>query len=171
MQVRIQVESTAGAETLERFPESLRQGVERGLERATELLERAVAAGARSPLGAESRNPLGELARSVTREVYHEDGRAVGRVFLGAPADQYGIFVEVGTRPHFPPPAAIEGWVRRRLGVTDDRQARQLAFLIGRKIARHGTKGRFLFERALHENVDRVAEILEEEVGEAVAGD
>ena len=167
MQARIQAEGRAGAKMLGRFPESLRQGVERGLDRATELLERAVAAKARSPLGAESRQPLGELARSVTRAVYHEDRRAVGRVFLGSPADQYGIFVETGTRPHFPPPAAIEGWVRRRLGVTDDRQARQLAFLIGRKIARHGTKGRFLFERALHENVDRVAEILEEEVREA----
>ena len=169
MEVQIQVEGNAGAEMFGRFPEALRRAVERGLERATEVLERAVAAAAQSPLGAESRAPLGELARSVRREVFHDNGQTVGRVFLGAPADEYGIFVEVGTRPHFPPPAAIEGWVRRRLGVTDDRQARELAFLIGRKIARRGTPGRFLFERALQENEDRVVKILEDEVAAAMA--
>ena len=174
MQLQAQVEGNAGGEMFGRFPEDLRQAVERGLERATELLERDVAAGARSPLGAASRAPLGELARSVTREVLHsgpDDAVSVGRVFLGAPADQYGLFVETGTRPHFPPPAAIEGWVRRRLGITDDRQAREVAFLIGRKIAHSGTPGRFLFERALAENVDRVVEILEEEVAAAVSGE
>jgi hypothetical protein len=60
--------------------------------------------------------------------------------------------------------------VRRRLGITDDRQAREAAFLIGRKIARTGTPGRRLFERALEENVDRVIGILEEEVAGAVSG-
>ena len=174
MQLQAQVEGKAGAEMFGRFPETLRQAVERGLDRATELLERSVAAAALSPFGAASRAPLGELARSVTREVISsgQDGAvSVGRVFLGAPADEYGLFVETGTRPHFPPPAAIEGWVRRRLGITDDRQAREVAFLIGRKIARSGTPGRFLFERALAENVDRVVEILEDEVAKGVSGE
>ncbi|MGH9784573.1 MAG: hypothetical protein ACRD88_10330 [Terriglobia bacterium] len=175
MQLQIQFEGNASAAMFSQFPDALRRAIERGLERATELLERAVAAAALSPFGARSGAPLGELARSLKREVFSEGGqdnvRAVGRVFLGAPADQYGIFVEVGTRPHFPPPAAIESWVRRRLGVTNDRQARELAFLIGRKIARTGTPGRFLFERALEENVDRVVAILEEEVAQAVSGE
>ena len=166
MQLQLQLEGNARATLFEQFPDALRRAVERGLERATALLERAVVAAAQSPFGARSGAPLGELARSVTREVVSDahSGHAVGRVFLGAPADQYGIFVEVGTRPHFPPPAAIEGWVRRRLGVTNDRQAREIAFLIGRKIARTGTPGRFLFEQALEENVDRVVRILEEEI-------
>lgn len=171
MQLEAQVESNNGGEMLGRFPELLRQAVERALDRATELLERAVAAGAQSPLGTESRAPLGEWARSLRREVYEQDAVTVGRVFLGVPADQYGLFVEVGTRPHFPPPAAIEGWVRRRLGITDDRQVREVAFLIGRKIARSGTSGRQLFERALGDNVDRVVEILEEEVAKGVSGE
>src|SRR3990172_4036209 len=159
MELQIQLEGNASAAMFGQFPDALRQAVERGLERATELLERAVAAAAMSPFGTRSGGPLGELARSVTREVIPGEERAVGRVFLGSPADQYGLFVEVGTRPHFPPPAAIEGWVRRRLGVTNDRQARELAFLIGRKIARTGTPGRFLFERALEENIHRMVSI------------
>jgi len=168
MQLQAQVEGKAAGEMFGQFSEDLRRAVERGLDRATEMLERAVAAGAQSPLGAASRAPLGELARSVTREVHEEGARTVGRVFLGAPADAYGLFVETGTRPHFPPPAAIEGWVRRRLGITNDRQVREVAFLIGRKIARSGTPGRHLFERALEENLDRVVEILEEEVVKTV---
>jgi len=153
------------------FPDALRRAIERSLMRATALLERAVVANALAPFGTYAGAPLGELARSVSREVYHDDGHSVGRVFLGAPADQYGIFVETGTRPHFPPPAALEGWVRRRLGVTDDRQVREVAFLIGRKISRSGTPGRFLFERALEDNVDRVVGIFEEEVANAVRGE
>ena len=164
MELTIRNQNGERLEPFASFPAALRRAVERGLERATKLLERAVAANARTPLGAATTAPLGELARSLTREITQEAGRQVGSVFLAPPADQYGIFVEVGTRPHWPPPAAIEGWVRRRLGVTSDRQARELAFLIGRKIARVGTPGRFLFERALEENQDRIVAILEEEI-------
>ena len=171
MNLNLQLEQRAGTEALDRFPERLRRAVERGLDRATELLARAVAANAQTPFGVPSTAAFGELARSVSREVVEETGRQTGRVFLAPPADQYGIFVEVGTRPHFPPPAAMEAWVRRRLGVTNDRQARELAFLIGRKIARTGTPGRFFFERALAENQDRVVAILEEEVAQVVSGE
>jgi len=177
MQLTIQLEPNASAAMFAQFPDALRLAIERGLHRATALLERAVIANALAPLGsargepfgAQASAPLGELARSVRREVLSDEERGVGRVFLGAPADQYGIFVEVGTRPHFPPPAALEGWVRRRLGVTSDRQARALAFLIGRKISREGTPGRFLFTHALEANVEQVVEILEEEIASAVA--
>ena len=163
------IQTAALSETLARLPQALGRAVSRGLERATDLLERAVAANAQTPFGSRAES-LSQLARSLTGEVYSDGGRQVGEVFLGPPADQYGIFVEVGTRPHFPPPAAIEAWVRRRLGVTGDRQAQQLAFLIGRKISRVGTPGRFLFSRALRENEDRVLAILEEEVAHALSG-
>ena len=107
----------------------------------------------------------------MTTAVVDENGRPVGRVFLAPPADRYGLFVEVGTRPHFPPPAALEGWVRRRLGITGNREVREVAFLIGRKIARAGTPGRLFFERALANNESRVVAILEEEIGKAVRSD
>jgi hypothetical protein len=156
---------------LERFPEALRAAVERGLARGTELLRAAVTSFAQSPLGVPSGNAFGEFAGSVTSTVTDENGQPVGRVFLAPPADRYGLFVEVGTRPHFPPPAALEGWVRRRLGITNDREVREVAFLIGRRIARVGTPGHFFFERALEQNKANVVRILEEEVEKAVTSD
>jgi len=153
---------------LERFPEALRAAVERGLARGTELLRAAVTSLAQSPLGVPSGNAFGEFAGSVTSELTDESGKPVGRVFLAPPADRYGLFVEVGTRPHFPPPAALEGWVRRRLGITNDRETREVAFLIGRKIARVGTPGHFFFERALRENEGLVVAVLEQEVAKAL---
>jgi phage gpG-like protein len=45
----------------------------------------------------------------------------------------YGIFVHLGTRPHFPPVAALAGWARRH-GADP--------FLVARGISRNGTKAR-----------------------------
>jgi len=164
-----QIEDTQLRQQLDQLPQLLGRAVERGLERATELLRAAVATLAQSPLGAPGASPFGELAGSVTTEVTDENGRPVGRVFLAPPADRYGLFVEVGTRPHFPPPAALESWVRRRLGITQRRQAREVAFLIGRKIARTGTPPHLFFERALEGNINRIVAVMEEEIAKAVA--
>jgi len=49
------------------------------------------------------------------------------------PRKKYAIFVHEGTRPHWPPIGAIEGWARRH-GIEP--------FLVARAIARHGTKAR-----------------------------
>lgn len=168
MEVSLQIGQQAAVEWLENFPAELRKGIRGGLERAAELLERAVMAKAATPLGAQSSGGLGEMARSVTSDMETAKGRMQAHIFLAPPADPYGEYVEVGTRPHFPPPAALESWVRKRMGVTNDGQARQIAFLISRKISRHGTQGQHLFERALQENEAKVIGILEEEIGAAV---
>src|SRR3990172_6971609 len=151
----IQIEDRRLQQRLEQLPQRLSGAVERGLRRATDLLRAAVAEKTLSPLGESAPNAFGEYAGSVRGEVVDEVGRPVGRVFLTAPADRYGLFVEFGTRPHFPPPGALDGWVRRRLGISGDREVREVAFLIGRKIARQGTQGQFFFERALRDNENR----------------
>ena len=164
MEVKAQIVERGGSEWLEQFPAALHQAIERGMARSTELVRRAVAARAGEPFG-EGASPMGELVRSLTTEVRDEKGQTVGTVFLAPPADRYGLFVEVGTRPHFPPPAALLGWVQSRLGISNDRQAREVAFLIARKIAREGTPGRFIFQEALEESEQRIVAIFEEEVG------
>ena len=165
----IQYEDRQLQQQFERLPQRLSDAVERGLRRATELLRAAVSAKTRSPLGESAPDAFGEFAASVTSEVVDEDGKSVGRVYLAPPADRYGLFVEVGTRPHFPPPGALDGWVRRRLGITSDREVREVAFLIGRKVSRAGTRGQFFFERALAENESKVVEAMEAEIAKAVA--
>lgn len=52
---------------------------------------------------------------------------------IGANTD-YAEYVETGTRPHFPPPAALEGWAARHgFGPGG-------GFMVARAISRSGTK-------------------------------
>lgn len=68
---------------------------------------------------------------------------------------EYWKYIEYDTRPHFPPPSALLKWVLvKRITPTPDANGRiptpkQLAFLIGRKIAREGTKGTHSLEDAV----------------------
>lgn len=92
----------------------------------------------------------GELQRSVYTNVpdpFH------GEVYVGA---KHGIFVERGTRPHWPPIEPIEKWARIKLGQPG------LGFVISRKIARVGTKAHKFFEPAVRESTDLVARIFEQ---------
>lgn len=51
----------------------------------------------------------------------------------------YADIIEYGRQPGtMPPPAALEKWVRRKLGVAD-KDARRVAFLVARKIKQRGT--------------------------------
>lgn len=56
----------------------------------------------------------------------------------------YGVFQSkgYGGRGKFPPPGVLRGWVRRKLGIADIKEARQVEFLVARKIATKGAPGR-----------------------------
>jgi HK97 gp10 family phage protein len=56
---------------------------------------------------------------------------------------KYAPYMESGTRPHMPPISALKGWAKRVLGNED------LAYVVARKIAKSGTKGRFYMKQAL----------------------
>lgn len=62
-------------------------------------------------------------------------------------AQPYAVPVELGTKPHFPPVQALEDWVQARLGARGA-DIRRIAWLVARKIARHGTQGQFMFRDA-----------------------
>lgn len=61
---------------------------------------------------------------------------------------EYAPHVEFGTKPHFPPVQALEGWVRRhKLGAaiagrktSNAKLDQRAAFLVARAISKHGTK-------------------------------
>lgn len=61
--------------------------------------------------------------------------------------NDYWKYVENDTKPHFPPPSKILNWIRiKPIIPRPDKNGRlpseeQLAYLIGRKISRVGTKG------------------------------
>lgn len=63
----------------------------------------------------------------------------------------YAKAVEWGSRPHFPPVAPLELWVRRKLRVPA-RRARSVAFLVARKISKRGTPAQPFLGPALEQS-------------------
>ena len=53
----------------------------------------------------------------------------------------YANYVELGTRPHFPPPGALDTWARRH--------GFENGFVVARIIAMKGTKARYMFRDGL----------------------
>ncbi len=76
---------------------------------------------------------IGNLANSII--VDRKEGGMVAEVGPEAP---YGPYVEFGTKPHFPPPDALEGWAKRH--------GFDSAWPICKAIAKRGLKARpFIF--------------------------
>lgn len=86
---------------------------------------------------------------------------------------EYWKYVEEGTRPHWPPPSAILHWIEVKPVIPrPDEKGRiptpkQLAYLIGRKIAREGTKG----THDLKETTDTILGYYEDRIKEALETD
>lgn len=119
--------------------------LERAMTESVILVEGAVVK--RTPVN------TGSLRQSIDRSVRGRLARIEGRVFTPSP---YGLPVERGRKPgKFPPIAPIELWVRRKLQVSDS-EARSVAFLVARKIARRGTKGAFMFQEGLEASRGKV---------------
>jgi len=113
----------------------------------------------RTPRGA-----TGLLRGSIASEVRGRGASITG--IVGTPFI-YGLPVETGTRPHFPPPDALVPWVRRKLGLAGE-EALSVAFLIARVISRRGTKGARMFARTLKEEGRKLDSILDEIVPEMI---
>jgi hypothetical protein len=93
------------------------------------------------------RGASGDLQRSVIGQE-REVGPFGVEGLVTSPLN-YVVPVELGTKPHFPPVEALIDWVKAKLGVTGDKEARSVAFLVARKISRRGTKGQAMFEKTL----------------------
>ena len=98
----------------------------------------------------------GRLRASITPEI-----RTMGNEVQGVVGSNvaYAPFMELGTRPHWPPIAALEVWAQRH-GTT--------AFLVARAIARKGTKAREFLKKAFEDAKDRIYARFEKAVQEVV---
>lgn len=67
-------------------------------------------------------------------------------IFYDAP---YAWAVNFGTDPHGVNPKVLEGWVRRKLGIKNEKQAKSVAFLIARKISQRGTEPQPFMDQAI----------------------
>jgi hypothetical protein len=90
------------------------------------------------------------LLNSVTSSV--SDEPAMTRLLIGVGpalgADIYAAPVETGARPHMPPIAALIPWVMRKMGASDEKTATSIAWAVAKSIAKKGTQGHEMFERA-----------------------
>jgi len=135
---------------LQRAPEMTRRELMAAATEATMLLEREVKE--KIPTGA-----TGLTRQSVTSDVMSTPAGVLGVVGSSQPA---ALFVEEGTRPHMPPPAALQPWVRAVLGL-DEQRAKSVAFAIALKIRARGTKAQRPFRRTLDENETQVVRMFE----------
>jgi HK97 gp10 family phage protein len=120
--------------------------------------------------------PLRYAASLVTETAKHyapvDTGKLRSSIVAGVKSNEFGIsgiavssniayapHMEYGTRPHFPPVSALQGWARRH-GMNP--------FLVARAISRRGTKAHRFMRRALDENRTRIIQIFEEYVKKLV---
>lgn len=118
--------------------------------------------------GLDPHNASGNLLRSLMMNVI-QDGTKFD-IRLEGPL--YGIFLENGTKPHFPPIDKILEWVRikpvlpRPMANGKLPTDKQLAFLIARKISQVGTEGTHLFDKIVDQKnyVERLSLAIAQEL-------
>lgn len=92
----------------------------------------------------------GVLRASITPGVESRNNTTTGVVGSNV---VYAPMMELGTRPHWPPLAALETWARRH-GTT--------AFVVARAIARRGLKARLFLRHALEDNQSRIVRLFDD---------
>jgi HK97 gp10 family phage protein len=88
----------------------------------------------------------GQLGNSIS---YHMSGSGANIQGDVGPTAAYWPFVTGGTKPHWPPIAAITPWAHRH-GIPP--------FLVARAIARHGTKAHPFVQESFDHNWSRIQE-------------
>lgn len=89
-------------------------------------------------------NASGELSKSI-KGIVKYDGKYLS---VSISLQDYWKYIEYGTKPHFPPVDAIRKWIKvkpvlpRPLKNGKLPTENQLAYLIGRKISKVGTKAK-----------------------------
>lgn len=103
----------------------------------------------------------GELRRGIFDKVTSSIAKSVQGIVYVANV-KYGLWIEKGTRPHFPPVEPLEKWGRIKLGKPG------IGFLIARKIAKKGTKAQPFMLPALEDNKQKIQKYFEEGVDTVV---
>lgn len=129
-----------------------------GMRDATLLVQRAARENA--PVD------TGRLRASILPEVRTMHNEIQGVVGSNV---EYAPFVELGTRPHWPPPGALQPWARRH-GMPEFLVRRSIGTFGTSKQALRtiGTKGYRFLERAVEENADKIGELIGRAVGYVV---
>ncbi len=104
------------------------------------------------------RGASGITAQSITSDVASTPAGVLGIV---GSSQASALFVELGTRPHMPPVAAMVPWVKAVLGIADPKEIKRVAFLVARKIARRGTPAQRPMGRAVETTQGQIVAMFE----------
>ena len=113
-------------------------------------------------------NASGKLSKSIKGKV-KQNGKFLE---VSISLEDYWKYIEYGTRPHFPPVDKIKEWIRvkpilpRPLSNGKLPTNDQLAFLIGRKISKVGTKPQPFLKKSITEFdlVSKMYKLVTEEI-------
>lgn len=125
---------------LKRFPPEAKRELQNAMVSSTTKIKNDI----QGNITSKGISNTGQLRRSVSVIKASFDKGIVG---VG---ERYGLFVEGGTRPHFPPVAPLERWAQTKLGQSG------LGFVIARKIAQRGTKAQPFVEPAYKQDIEFV---------------
>lgn len=101
----------------------------------------------------------GRLRNSITGEVRFNQINNTVEGVVGSNL-VYAPYMELGTRPHFPPLSALQTWARRH-GTN--------AFVVARAISRRGLKGRFFLRDSFNKNKSQIKRIINNKVSRIVS--
>lgn len=96
----------------------------------------------------------GEMRASITSQVKMMTPPNVEGV-VGSPLP-YALYMEEGTRPHYPPIGALLLWVQRVINPGNDRQIYAVAKGVQRAIGRRGTRARKFLAGAFDDNQNKI---------------
>ena len=136
-------------------PEFVRGPVRQFLTKSAILLEQEVKD--------ETPADTGRLRAAITHKV--EPFRAIVGVKANSGASSYASHVEFGTKPHWPPLAALQPWAVRH-GFPPGRAG---AFLVARAIARRGTRARRMFQKGVTASRGRIMRMWQDVGGQVEA--
>jgi hypothetical protein len=112
-------------------PQTVREELEAAVTEADFLLEREVKE--RAPVGA---NGAAGFKGSIYAVEEIGETSVIGIVSTSV---RHAAPVEFGSKPHFPPIEPLIDWVKVKLNITSEKEARGAAFAIARKISVRGT--------------------------------
>src|SRR3972149_582905 len=136
---------------LERAPEELRAAIELGSAKLLSAMQQT-AVGVIEKHTPYPAVAFGNLARGIDFEVATRPPLG-GLLFVKPPADTYALPMETGTRPDFPPTAALLPWVLKKFPGADETKGRGCSVPAARKMGGvPATAGLISFKtRAAHE--------------------
>jgi hypothetical protein len=140
------------AKEMEQLPKEMadatKRGVRAGLKKGETVVQEEIL---NTPSSADVAGPPVDTYEMIN-SVRSAPTTSGGKIWMDDPK---AIFMEEGTRPHFPPLAPLVEWVKRKI-TSDPIQARSIAYAIQQKIGERGLAPRRYFRRAMRRIVNEV---------------